>query len=406
MDEKLKAGVDTVFSERRKFIVVGLTGRTGSGCTTVADFLTKGFSELAPPRPSRGNYKDDEARKYKIVYDYASTHWDKFYKIRIRDIITSFILEHPFEELEVFCKEYFESSYKLTFNNIAAEFNDAHLSRIKVKENIETNEEQGIVSELAYKFYFETLNIFTDSLRLALNDLENNGFTKVYQRIANNIRNSGNAYCSKFMPKNISRLAQRTNALVKILRKRSKRTSGNVCIVIDSIRNPYEASFFKDRYSSFYLWAITTKEEDRKKRLRISHNLNESQIIAIDKSEYPKKLKGHKKFSSINLQDCIQQADVHIYNKEDGETDYSRTKRKILKYISLVKHPGLITPTRDERLMQIAFNAKVNSGCISRQVGAVVTDKYYSVKAIGWNNSAQGQVPCLLGNGGGTLLKN
>ncbi|TOJ01137.1 hypothetical protein CGI47_24990, partial [Vibrio parahaemolyticus] len=33
---------------------------------------------------------------------------------------------------------------------------------------------------------------------------------------------------------------------------------------------------------------------------------------------------------------------------------------------------------------------------ISRQVGAVVTDNGYSVKAVGWNNTAQGQVPCLL----------
>jgi deoxycytidylate deaminase len=48
--------------------------------------------------------------------------------------------------------------------------------------------------------------------------------------------------------------------------------------------------------------------------------------------------------------------------------------------------------------MQIAYNAKANSGCISRQVGAVITDKNHSVKSIGWNDVAANQIPCNLRN--------
>mgnify|MGYP003625896520 FL=1 len=48
--------------------------------------------------------------------------------------------------------------------------------------------------------------------------------------------------------------------------------------------------------------------------------------------------------------------------------------------------------------MQIAYNAKANSGCISRQVGAVVTDASFSVKAIGWNDIPRYQIPCNLRN--------
>jgi deoxycytidylate deaminase len=70
----------------------------------------------------------------------------------------------------------------------------------------------------------------------------------------------------------------------------------------------------------------------------------------------------------------------------------------MLRYISLMMHPGLITPTSVERCMQSAFTAKLNSGCISRQVGAVVADKGFSVKAIGWNDVPRGQVPCALRN--------
>ncbi len=48
--------------------------------------------------------------------------------------------------------------------------------------------------------------------------------------------------------------------------------------------------------------------------------------------------------------------------------------------------------------MQLAYTAKHNSGCISRHVGAAITDEEYSVKAIGWNNTPSGQVPCVLRN--------
>lgn len=59
-------------------------------------------------------------------------------------------------------------------------------------------------------------------------------------------------------------------------------------------------------------------------------------------------------------------------------------------------HPGLITPTHIERCMQLAYNAKYNSGCLSRQVGAVITDADYSIKGVGWNDVPKGQVPCNL----------
>jgi deoxycytidylate deaminase len=57
-----------------------------------------------------------------------------------------------------------------------------------------------------------------------------------------------------------------------------------------------------------------------------------------------------------------------------------------------------VTPSRHEKLMQIAFSAKLNSGCLSRQVGAVVTNKQKAIKSIGWNSSPDEQVPCLLRN--------
>ena len=49
--------------------------------------------------------------------------------------------------------------------------------------------------------------------------------------------------------------------------------------------------------------------------------------------------------------------------------------------------------------MQVAYNAKANSGCVSRQVGAILTDANFTVKSIGWNDVPQSQIPCNLRNG-------
>jgi deoxycytidylate deaminase len=70
--------------------------------------------------------------------------------------------------------------------------------------------------------------------------------------------------------------------------------------------------------------------------------------------------------------------------------------QQLIRYVTLMLRPGLVTPTSDERCMQLAFVAKLNSGCISRQVGAAITDSSFSIKAVGWNDVPRGQVPCLL----------
>jgi len=48
--------------------------------------------------------------------------------------------------------------------------------------------------------------------------------------------------------------------------------------------------------------------------------------------------------------------------------------------------------------MQVAFIAKVNSGCLSRQVGAVVTDTDYNILSLGWNDVPCGDISCIRKN--------
>ena len=60
--------ISHVFEQKEKFIIVGLTGRIGSGCTTVANFLTKDFEALELPLPKPGNSNTNADREYAIVH--------------------------------------------------------------------------------------------------------------------------------------------------------------------------------------------------------------------------------------------------------------------------------------------------------------------------------------------------
>ncbi|GHT58115.1 hypothetical protein AGMMS50239_01980 [Bacteroidia bacterium] len=61
--------ISQIYNLRQNFIVIGLTGRTGSGCTTVATLCkNKDFGKLHSPIPTTKleGLTNDE-RKYKIV---------------------------------------------------------------------------------------------------------------------------------------------------------------------------------------------------------------------------------------------------------------------------------------------------------------------------------------------------
>ena len=160
-------------------------------------------------------------------------------------------------------------------------------------------------------------------------------------------------------------------------------------ICIDALRNSFEIQYFRDRYRAFYSFAINTEDEYRQNRL----GLNRKELISLDKIEYPD---NNDIFYHQNISACLENSDVYLYNPNVENHKYYELTEQIVKYISLILQPGLITPTHVERCMQLAFNAKYNSGCLSRQVGAVVTGEDFSIRSVGWNDVPKGQVSCNL----------
>lgn len=394
--------VRRVFDEREKFAIVGLTGRTGAGCSTAASLLAKSFDELRAPFPRNLEHTTNDDRQYLIAYKFLQANWHKFYVIRAADIISSFVLEQDFGAFLAEYSALIGGSASDLKDELTSEFQQLYDLRHSERLNIQRRvgkDETALKEPAIHQFNYADLPSFTLSVKDALETIRQGSYIKFYQHVANNIRRSGNAYSSVFVPEAIFRLAQRVNSFIKQLRRRQKESQERVLVCIDAIRNPFEASFFRERYAAFYLMAISTDEPERRRRLRsLPLGLDEATIDQIDKKESPPKLGDEEFYYSQNIQKCVEMADIHIYNPHDESNTWRDMKQQLVKYVALINHPGLVQPTDVERCMQLAIVAKLNSGCISRQVGAVITDGSYSVKAIGWNSAPEGQVPCSLRN--------
>ena len=77
----MKNKVRSIYKNREEFIVLGLTGKTGSGCSTVADILKNGYKEYNPVDCTLANI---QSRKAEIIKKFASKFFiddDKKFKI-------------------------------------------------------------------------------------------------------------------------------------------------------------------------------------------------------------------------------------------------------------------------------------------------------------------------------------
>lgn len=403
-------GVKQLFNHRKQVLILGLTGRTGSGCTTLASVLqTKNFTDLNVRDPKIPP-KNHEDRKFRVVYDWISSNWNPFKKISVSEIISGFILLQGFDKffnyLENLCGQS-QSHKDLDLQSLSKlKYEFSKLTDLALSTSLWENDLLGppAPKDHALNFLFNELPGFSKIVRAALAEKSPDLDSFFFQTIGDNIRRSGNPYCTTVDPSKLFTIPKILERIVQQCINDDSLTGKPTYIVIDAIRHPYEARYLQERYSYFYLIAVTADNEQRRSRL-VEMQFRADEILRLDVKEYPRekkkgKLEGYDLLVSQDIQSSIENADIYLFNPDDDSSRNSphALKEQILRYISLMMHPGLVTPTSVERCMQSAFTAKLNSGCISRQVGAVVADKNFSVKAIGWNDVPKGQVPCSLRN--------
>jgi deoxycytidylate deaminase/dephospho-CoA kinase len=392
--------LNQLFQRRGQFIVIGLTGRTGSGCTSAAGLLARAFTQL-PLEAVASPLTSPEQRKYRILYEYSQKNWEPFIAVSVTAVILTFVLEADQAALEQFLKPHIKDRELFpTMTEIERVAKGwAGVSQVaqpgRKKEAAET--------ETFLNFWQSEIS----NLLLVLRKTLGAAYSTAFQAFGDNLRSSGSVLDSKFDPDTFLTLPIRVAEIVVALRELQLSRRAAARIVVDALRNPFEIEYFRERFASFYLVAITTPDEHRKSRLSIRSNLSQTDIKKLDAKEYPavnKPLAGSDQFVSQNIQACLEKADIFVRNPgpatEGSVADLKELTRQLLSFVALMQHPGLVTPTKVERCMQIAYSAKVNSGCISRQVGAAIADASYSIKAVGWNDVPAGQVPCLLRKAG------
>lgn len=392
--------LNQLFQRRGRFIVVGLTGRTGSGCTSAANLLARSFPNL-PLDAVASPLTSPEQRKYRIVYEYAQQNWEPFIHVSVTAVILTFALEADRIALEQFLKTHVKerelSPTMAEIERVSKAWTDVQ-AVVKPGEKKQAQETQAFLS-----FWTSDLSNLLLVLRKALGA----AYSTVFQTFGDNLRSSGLVLDNKFDPDTFLTLPTRVAEIVVALRELQISRHAAARIVVDALRNPFEIEYFRERFASFYLVAITTPDEHRRSRLSVRSNLSQTDIKKLDGKEYPaenKPLAGSAQFVSQNIQACLEKADIFVKNTgaaaEGKMEDLKELAQQLVSFVALMQHPGLVTPTKVERCMQIAYSARANSGCISRQVGAAISDANYSIKALGWNDVPAGQVPCLLRKAG------
>ena len=364
--------IKQIYKLRRDFLLIGLTGRTGSGCTTVADILcTEDFNKLkSKHKDINDSVWDNDSRKSRIVYKYMREHWHPFISIKASDVIYYYALKLNFDN---FVKEISThgTAEKLKMNDrskndkIIEKAIKEHEAQFEVLHNLvlecdkyidnfiekkSLDEEQKYI-DLITKDIPEFRRAITETLQKESRAI----LSDILQRWGNNIRrydsvleNSDNIDSEKAP----ACLARKINRFIKLIRKYKEDYTH---IVIDALRNPYEILYFRERYSSFYLMSINTDEQIRRQKL-VERGFDIKEIEELDKEESAKR-DFRDSYSKIDINKCIELSDIHITHNGIEVSRNRELVNQILTYLSLMRHPGLVPPSPIERTMQIAYTA-------------------------------------------------
>lgn len=426
--------LNSYYSLRKNFVVIGLTGRVGAGSSSIAQKLADPAYVKKCSYRKPVSFDNPEQKKFDICYNFLS-HQKNFKEFQVivyknvlllhllfeaskavnpREYIIDIVNQNG-DEYQGYKNRFGKISDKEMNNELAVFLRNQLKSQLSVFKPIKTTDLNVWLKEEACQdfsdYYFSRFSSFSNKFYQLLNKHSITKRTRLVHDIAINLRETGrcNNSINKKISYNIEHIytaAETINRIIKLWRKK-KRTAR---IVIDSLKNSLELMYFKEKYSSFYMIAVNRPVDERVKYIKdvldkglsAESNSHSGEVLFLDDVEYKGSDFGKGDFTAPDIENCIQKSDFHIYYSNNSlltdkpETQVKNIDYQLIRFLSLVFQPGIVTPTPMERSMQVAFNAKYNSGCISRQVGAVITDKNYSIKSIGWNDVAQNQMPCKL----------
>lgn len=166
----------------------------------------------------------------------------------------------------------------------------------------------------------------------------------------------------------------------------SKTAHTRFCHIIDSIKNDEELHALRAVYGSLFICiGVYASPEVRSSNLTKGGSNPKADIDQLMDRDSGEEIKNGQ-----TVRDTFPQSDYFIDCNEYTE---SEVDEKLERFLRLALGAKVVTPTIEESAMYTAFTASLNSACLSRQVGAAVTDSKGNLLGVGWND-----VPCY--NGG------
>jgi len=151
-----------------------------------------------------------------------------------------------------------------------------------------------------------------------------------------------------------------------------------IAYIIDQIKHPAEVDLLRTVYrNNFYLVGVMSLEKNRRSRL-VDEGLTKEMIdLVINRDR-----KEADKFGQ-QLEKAFKLADYFLHNPL-GDT--TLVPQQVKRFLDLTHGDNGITPSSHEHAMYVAYSTAMKSSCLSRQVGAAITDSSNRVIAVGTND--------------------
>lgn len=240
--------------------------------------------------------------------------------------------------------------------------------------------QRGLTDKYGYECKVIRLsNLIRQYAKSIVRDEESQSKFSSYQ----NLINGGNHLRSYY--KNNSILAELAINEITVHRESSKNgdsyKSERVCYIIDSFKNKEELDLFRLIYRDiFYFIGVYSSIDQRVKYLEDKNIKTHEVYQLIDRDSGEETSFGQK------VTDTFTEADFFLRVEFNSKNE---VEPKISRFLSLIFSSEVITPTSDETAMYQAFAAAGNSACLSRQVGAAITDNRGEILSVGWNDVPQ-----------------
>lgn len=198
----------------------------------------------------------------------------------------------------------------------------------------------------------------------------------------NQYQNLGDFLRKKYTPQLLAEAAISEIAVNKQMKRDGKdklqADESKVAYLLDQLKNPAELELLRLVYpNNFYLIGVIRPEDERYRNL-LEEGVEQSKISSLIQRD--KKSAGD---NGQNTEKTILDSDIFILNTHNH---LKHLQNSIDRFIKLIHGVNGITPTTHEKGMFAAFSASLQSACLSRQVGAAITDNEGNVIALGKND--------------------